>query len=312
MKVDLQVDQERLLRACCPPAPAERLALLRLLVGGFAVYYLVARFQNFVSVGALSSWEFAPVGAAALLDAPLPHWLVQGLVLLALPLGAAFALGFRYAVSAPAFALLLLWVTSYRNSWGMLFHTDNLLLLHVLLLAAAPAADALSLDARRSQRAPGSPDGRHGFALRAVCVLTVVTYVVAGVAKLKLGGLAWLDGEQLRGQIAYDNLRKVELGREASALGVWCVRHRALFPPLAAATLLIELGAPLALVHRRVALAWAILAWSFHLGVAALMNIKFPYPLSFVPYLAFFRLEGWRETRLGQRVLNVRWKLGSG
>ena len=37
----------------------------------------------------------------------------------------------------------------------------------------------------------------------------------------------------------------------------------------------------------------------FHVGVALLMNIKFPYPLAFVPYLAFFRLERWHESKLG-------------
>ena len=32
------------------------------------------------------------------------------------------------------------------------------------------------------------------------------------------------------------------------------------------------------------------------------MNIKFPYPLAFVPYLAFFRLELWHESRLGRAL----------
>jgi hypothetical protein len=171
--------------------------------------------------------------------------------------------------------------------------------LHVLLLAAAPAADVLSVDARRGRSRASAEDGRYGWAVRAVCLVTIVTYVVAGIAKLKLGGLGWLEGEQLRAQIAYDNLRKVELGREASVLGVWFVRHPAFFPPLAALTLLVELGAPLALLHRRVALVWSVLAWGFHVGVAMLMHIKFPYPLSFVPYLAFFRLELWPESKLG-------------
>lgn len=288
-----------LLELAYPAAPARRLALLRVLVGAFALGYLAFRFNGFTSVATLAAWQFAPVGAARLLSQPLPSPAVFALVLAALTGAVAFTLGFRYRVSAPLFALLLLWVTSYRSSWGMLFHTDNLLVLHVLLLALAPAADSFSLDARRHGSPAASDDGRYGWALRAVCVVTVVTYVVAGIAKLKLGGWGWLEGEQLRGQIAYDNLRKIELGREASALGVWFVRHPAFFPPLAALTLLVELGAPLVFLHRRVALVWALAAWGFHVGVAVLMNIKFPYPLSFVPYLAFFRLELWHETKLG-------------
>jgi hypothetical protein len=122
-------------------------------------------------------------------------------------------------------------------------------------------------------------------------VVTVTVYFIAGVAKLKLGGLAWAEGDQLRAQVAVDNLRKVMLAREASALGVWMVRHPSVFFPLALLTLVVELGAPLALTHRRAALAWTLAAWGFHLGVLASMDITFAYPLSFVAFLPFFRVE---------------------
>ncbi|HEY6078636.1 MAG TPA: hypothetical protein VIW29_07525, partial [Polyangiaceae bacterium] len=288
------------------PAPARRLALLRVLVGGFAVLYLLARFRDFTNMSALATWQFSPVGAAQLLHEPLPQPAVVAGVVGALLLGAAFTLGLRYRLVAPLFALLLLWVTSYRSSWGMLFHTDNLLLLHVLLLAAAPAADAYAWGGR--SEVPASADAvhaRYGWAIQALCLLTVVTYLVAGVAKLKLAGLGWLDGEQLRAQIAYDNLRKIELGRGPSSFGVWLVRHPALFPALAVLTLVVELGAPLALLHRRLALVWALAAWGFHVGVVVSMNIKFPYPLAWVPYLAFFRVERLAETALGRRLLSA-------
>jgi hypothetical protein len=294
------------------PSSAKRVAALRILIGGFAVFYLLSRFGDFTNMSALAAWQFSPVGAAVVLRAPLPQAAVVAATGVATLLGALFTLGVRYRLVAPAFALSLLWVTSYRNSWGMLFHTDNLLVLHVLLLAAAPAADAYVLGARQraldSDQAPSvarAEGPRYGWVVGALCVITVVTYVVAGVAKVKLAGLGWLEGEQLRGQIAYDNLRKIELGRGPSSLGVWFVRHPTLFPPLAVLTLIVELGAPLALLHRRVALGWALGAWCFHVGVVAMMSIKFPYPLSFVPYLAFFRLERWEETKLGRRLVNA-------
>jgi hypothetical protein len=293
-----QVDavKERLLALWYVPAPAARLALLRIAVGCFATYYLITRLRPLSNVASLQDWEFAPVGLAWFLARPLPSTVVLGSVVVAIALAAAFALGFRYRFVAPAFALLLLWITSYRNSWGMLYHTDNLLVFHALLLALAPAADTLSLDARRWRRQgrPAATDGddrRYGWVIRALCVLTVTAYLIAGVAKLKLGGFAWAGGEQLRWQVAFDSLRKVMLGRDASELGVWMVRHPALFTPLATLTLLIELGAPLALAHRRVALAWTLGAWAFHVGVQLTMHITFAYPLSFVPFLPFFPLE---------------------
>jgi hypothetical protein len=291
--------------------PAQRLALLRIAIGGFAVLYLLGRFRDFTNMAALAAWELAPVGVAVALREPLPGPVVVAAVLATALLGVAFTLGVRYRLVAPLFALALLWVTSYRSSWGMLFHTDNLLVLHVLLLAALPAADAYALGAQprstvaASARDAAPTDTRYAWAVLALGALTTITYFAAGVAKLKLAGFGWLEGEQLRGQIAYDNLRKIELGRGPSALGVWFVLHPALFPPLALLTLLIELGAPLALLQRRVALAWALGAWCFHVGVVITMDITFPYPLSFVPYLAFFQLERWAETSGGKRVVSA-------
>jgi Vitamin K-dependent gamma-carboxylase len=305
--------KERLLAFWYVPAPPARLALLRIAFGAFATYYLSTRLGPLSNVASLQDWQFEPVGLAWFLARPLPSPVVLGAVVAALALAPAFALGFRYRVVAPAFALLLLWVTSYRNSWGMLYHTDNLLVFHALLLAATPAADTLSLDARRwrQQGRPISTDaehGRYGWVIRALCVVTVIAYFIAGVAKLKLGGFAWAEGEQLRAQIAVDNLRKVMLGREASALGVWMVRHPPVFFPLALLTLFVELGAPLALTHRRAALAWTLAAWGFHVGVLASMDITFAYPLSFVAFLPFFRVERgyevvlrfWRARRAGE------------
>jgi hypothetical protein len=231
-----------------------------------------------------------------LLSAPLPKLVVTGSVLLAIVFGLGFSAGFRYRISGPAFALLLLWVTSYRNSWGMKFHTENLMTLHVLLLAGTHAADALSYDAS-SRSAPAEQHGRYGWPLRALCLLTVITYVLAGVAKLKLAGVDWLHGDFLRTQMAHDNLRKIELGSAHSPLGALLVTHPFPFGALAWLTLVLELGAPAALFGARIAFVWSALAWLFHIGVAALMAIIFPYQLAIIPFLPFFAFERARGLR---------------
>ena len=282
--------RERALAWWFAPLPATRLGLLRILVGAFAVVYLAVRATSLTSVADFAAGRFEPVGVAALLAAPLPSWLLLGAVPLSIALGLAFTLGLAFAVTGPAFALLLLAITTYRSSWGMIFHTENLLTLHVMLLAASPASAALSWDAR-GRPAPDAADGRFGWVVRAMSLVTVVAYVVAGIAKLKLSGGTWLGGELLRAQIAYDNLRKLELGTNVSPLGPWLVRHKAMFPPLALLTMLVELGAPLALLNRRSALVWLGAAWSFHLGVLLMMSIAFIYQLSGVAYLSFLPLE---------------------
>ncbi len=43
------------------------------------------------------------------------------------------------------FALALLWVLTYRNSFGMIFHTENLTVAHVLVLGASRAAAFVAL-----------------------------------------------------------------------------------------------------------------------------------------------------------------------
>lgn len=288
------------------PLSARRLALLRILVGGFALCDWIGRLPALISGASFQHEEFAPVGVVAVLSEPLPAALVWCVTLLCGLSGLAFTLGYRYRITAPLFALSLLWVTSYVNSWRMIFHTQNLLVLHVLVLAAAPAAEQLSLDPS-SRAAPEGPlfHGRYGWAIRAMSALTLASYVLAGLAKLKLSGPIWLDGEILRSQIAYDNLRKIELGGRYAPLGAWLVQRDWLFRPFAVATVLLELGAPVALIGRRAAMAWVAAAWLFHVGVLALMAIVFPYQLSLVAYASLFELERLEQLRPVRRL--ARW-----
>jgi hypothetical protein len=191
-------------------------------------------------------------------------------------------------------------VLTYRNSWGQVFHTENILVLHVLVLAVAPAADALSLDGRG--REVPCDDARYGWPVRLMCIVTVLTYFIAGETKLRIAGLDWVTSDSLRNYVAFDNLRKTELGDVHSPLGGWLVGHGWLFPPLAVLTLAIELGAPLALLGGRVARAWAALAWAFHAGVVAVMAIVFPYPLLGIAFAPFFEVERL-PVRLPARVV---------
>jgi hypothetical protein len=287
-----------------PPTPMRRLRLLRIAIGAYALVYLVSRGAHLNAVIDYPPGSFSPVGLVRWLDAPLSASWVYGSYAAAVVTAAAFTFGVAYRAIAPLFALLLAWVLSYRHSWGMIFHTDNLLVLHVLLLAFAPAGRvgaALSQDALRqvdgasrtglASEPPPEEATRHGWVPRAMCLLTVATYVVAGIAKLEHTGWSWAAGGALREQIAFDAIRKIELGSTYSPLGPWLLPHGGLFAPLSAFSLATELLAPLALLGLRPAAIWCACAWSFHAGVLALMAIAFPYPLSGVAFLAFFPIE---------------------
>ncbi len=279
-------------RVWLAPGSAKRLALLRALVGAFASVYLIVRAPVLADFRGMAAERFEPVGLAALLGAPLPASLAMLIWALTLLLCIAFSLGFRFRWTGPACALALLFLTSYRNSWGMVFHTDNLLVLHVLAIAMTPAsAHALSFDADSREPLPNAP--AYGWPVRLVSLITLATYVLAGIAKLKLSGLHWAGGEVLRSTIAHDAVRKIAVGSMHSPLGAWLVQHAWPFPMLGAVTLLLELGAPLALLGGRVALVWATMVWMFHVGVLATMAIAFPYPLSGVALASLFPLERW-------------------
>lgn len=274
--------------------PAERLALLRIGIGIYAVIYLVSRARHLTAPIRYPASSFAPVGVVHLIAGPLPsHW-VYALFTAALVSGVLFTLGVGYRLVAPLFGALLLWVLSYRHSWGMIFHTDNLMLLHVFLLALAPAADAYAWGSRASRSVDLPREaGRPGWAARAMCLVTVASYVVAGVAKLDVTGWSWAAGHTLREQIAYDALRKIELGSIHSPVGPWLLPHDWLFAPLSTFSLAVELLAPVALFGRRLARLWCVCAWLFHVGVLSLMAIAFAYPLSGCAFLAFFPVERW-------------------
>ena len=270
-------------------APPQRLAALRVLVGGFALGYLLIRTPHLLRLLDHRPSRFDGVGVLARLSGPVPDGLAVGVLVATLASGVAFVAGWRHRLAGPCFALLLLLVTTYRNCWGDVLHTENLLVLHVAILAIAPAADVWSAD-RRGDPAP-PPSARYGWPVRLLCVVTVLTYVVAGWAKLRNTGLDWAFEGVLRNHVANDNLRKVLLGDSHSPIGAWAVGQPWLFPQLAVATLAVELGAPLALLGRRWRTAWVAGAWLFHVGIALLMWINFPYPLSGVAFAPFFRAE---------------------
>jgi hypothetical protein len=288
------------------PAPAERLATVRVLTGAFAVIYLLVR-ANVLGDFRVQPGRFLGVGLAAGLSQPVPAWLQLAVFGLCVICGVLFTLGIRYRVSGPVFALLLLWVTSYRNSWGMVFHTDNLLVVHVIALAFSDAADALSWDARG--RGVVEDSGRFGWPLRLIMALTALAYLLAAVAKLKIAGLSWTDGEVLRDHIAYDALRKSQIGSLYSPLAASLVQLDWPFPVLSWLTLVFELAGLFVLWSPPLRAAWAAGLWTFHLGVLISMVIAFPYPLSGIAFAALFRCERlWQLRALtGLR----RWLAGS-
>jgi hypothetical protein len=277
--------------AILAPAPARRPAVLRVITGAWTAGYLGSRVTMLRRIHRTDPRLFAPVGPCRVLRRPLPAPLADALVLGCLAADLAFTLGLRHRVVGPVHAGLLLWTLSYRNSWSMIFHNDNVLVLQTAVLGLSPSADALRLGALGPPAVPGpaAREWRYGLATSMVRAVTAATYLVAGVAKLRGPlGWSWTRGESLRRQIAVDALRKELLGSPSAPLGRRLHARTGLFRLLATGSLVVELAAPLALLDQRLARAWAVGAFGMHWGVRALMGIRFRHQQSGVAFVAFF------------------------
>jgi hypothetical protein len=276
------------------PAPAERLAAFRILLGLFTVGYLLIRLPVFLNLAEGRPGRFEPVGLLAPLNGPLPPNLVRAVIVIAVVSGVGFIVGARFAITGPTLAAAMLVLGTYRSSWGQLLHFENLMVLHLLVIGLSPAADRWSLDQRRrsdSHLGRATIDARYGWPLRLAALITVVTYMLAGVAKLRYGGLDWLFGDTLINHVAYSATRLDVLGGRPSPLAGPFTTRGWLATPLAVATVVIELGAPIALLGGVARRAWVAAAWLMHAAILALMFIVFPYPLAGLAFAPLYRLE---------------------
>jgi hypothetical protein len=134
-------------------------------------------------------------------------------------------------------------------------------------------------------------DGWAAGAVRLCSWITVTTYVLAGVAKLRIGGVAWLDGDTLRGHVAFSAARLELLGGSPSPLATRAMDLGWPLTAAAVASVAAELGAPLALLSRRWATTWIAVVWLMHAGIALTMSVVFAYPLFLVAFASFWRVE---------------------
>jgi len=290
-------------------APATRLAAFRVFVGVFVVIYLVGRSPVFLSLGDRPAADFDGVGMLAALSAPPSTAVLAIAIVVALVSGVATTIGWRYRPNVIVFASTMLFLTTLRGSWGQLLHFENLMVLQLLVLAASPAADAWSMDARRTHRTQATserPSVRYGWPLAVAGLVTVVTYVITGVAKLRYGGFDWVSGETLQNHIAYSAARLDLLGGATPVLAEFVVRQEWVLGVFAFGAVAIELTAPTAFIGTRSRNVWVVSAWLMHVGIFLTMSVGFPSPLfgaAFAPFFALERIEPWGRGRL------ARWRL---
>jgi len=281
-----------------PQLPPENLAICRIVTGLWILIVAFRSGRGFYRACTRSPIDqFRPVGVLRWMSEPFDPTLFGVIVVLLLVVSVAFVVGLAHRVTGPLFGLLVLVVFTYRNSWGFIFHTDNSLVFAALVLGLTPAADAWSVDAWRGRRmvATDPPDAsgdrrdyRYGWPIQLMILCACVAYCVAGWSKIGAEGLSWADGGTLRGQVLRNAFWYEFIAGKAPAptLSVlaWPV---GVFRALSIVSLALELGAPLALLDRRLTLAFALAMFGFHWGVMFTMGIPFAYHLAGFAFVAF-------------------------
>jgi len=301
-------------------APAERLAAFRVITGTFALGYLLIRVGVFLELGNRSDSSFEGVGVLAGLSTTLSSDTILAIIVTTVVAGIGYTIGSHFKLSGPLFAIGMLTLTTYRGSWGQLLHFENLMVLHLMIVAVSPAADAWSFDAARNARKRTKDEVAYGWPLGLAGMVVVLTYVISGIAKLRYGGPQWVLGDTLRNHIAYSAARLDLLDANRSPIAEYIIDRAWIFPPMAAAAVILELAAPIAFVRGRPRDIWVFAVWTMHVSIFASMLVGFPYPLFGVAFAPFYRLERlvqvptkWhrrsRAQRSRQRSANV---VGSG
>ena len=280
------------------PLSANRLALLRIVLGSFLLSQLWLHFGEYQHYASSIYHHVEPVGLMHFVSIESFSVYAVAFHYVTLTLGLCWVAGIAWRGTGPIFAICsTLWL-SYFLSFGSITHAFHLLILHVLAVGFAPAAAVLSLDSLLSKRwsswplwSPGpiSLSAHYGWAVQLCCSCTVLVYFISGLTKLQYSGLSWTSGQNLYDQITYSVLlQKVyQPGLETNSMVEWCLQYPRVLSAFAVISLAVELAAPLALLHRRLFLLWGGGVMGMHVGIAILMGITFPYQTYGVMLLPF-------------------------
>lgn len=274
-----------------PAAQPVRPATLRLTTGAFMLWNNLRRRRMFQKLHAQPETAFVPVGPVKVLHKPLPPRVANALFDVAQVTNVLSTVGIAHRVTGPVNAALQWWTLSYRNSWGMIFHNDNMALMHQTVVGVTRSADALSVDAylRYGTLVPKHYDRAYGGVAPAMNIATCAVYFISGIAKVRSPqGWSWARGNTLRDQIAADAVRKAAFGSKPPQAAGELYNARGFFTLAGLATLVVELGAPLSLLHPKVGHIFSVAAWGMHVGIRYIMGIKFTYNTSGISYAPYF------------------------
>lgn len=256
------------------PASPVNLAVCRILFfGALALHYAPLDLHAWGDVAPVfwsPPWSFALLGLPVLRSGPL--LVVEWTWKLAL---IAACVGLATRVSTALCLVLGFYLLGLPNGFGKIHHYDAVVVFAFAILALARSGDALSLDRWLARTPPPiAASGEYTWPIRMVWLLMALLFFGAGVSKLRTSGLAWIFSDNLavflvQAQYHYGN------AVPATSFGLVLARHPWLCRALAAATVLGEIGYPLALISRRARVLLVPGVLLMQIGIRVLLGPSF-------------------------------------
>jgi hypothetical protein len=259
------------------PLPRRRIAWLRVVVYAFVVVDVLWLRPWVGDNGSVPPGQYHPLMIGRLLPLPTPTPLLVDVVKYSLLAAAAVAASGRFARTAGAlvFGLYLEWMI-IAFSYGKVDH-DRVAFL--VALAVLPTVGKVSW---RDDAA----DEKAAWAIRCIQVAVVATYFLSAFAKIRFGGIDWVNGATLLRAVlrrGTDLAEPLENAPELLRAGQWSI-------------MLFELSSPLLLARGRIGRVFLGSAFVFHAITWATIDIVFwPHVMCLLSFLPLERLgPRWR------------------
>jgi hypothetical protein len=201
-----------------------------------------------------------------------------------------------------AIALLTL-TTSFVRGFGHADHAQVQLLLVTLLLAVAPAWDALAL---HPYRGPERNPGVYPASFAMIALVFAFPYLETAVHRLAREGAGLFFGSSILHFLARDTLSLDDFNGTA---GLWLVERNGALPAYNlgfALVTLAELLSPLSHLHRRWCALWLCVLLPFHLLAPLLMHVLFGANIALLALLYLWPLCWQPPSRPGPVSSRVR------
>jgi hypothetical protein len=277
-----------------PAMPRGRVAWLRLFVYGFVFVDMFIQRPWVQLHGQLPGDLYHPLFLGRLLPLPVPGPVFVDVVRVLLLVFAGIAAMNRLPrlAGGAVFFLYLEWML-IAFSYGKVDH-DRFAFL--VALAVLPTVGAVRWRDR-------TPDQSAGWALRFVQIAVVATYFLAAWAKLRYGGIEWLNGATLMRALL----------RRGTPMADPLLEHPDLLRYAQHAIVAFELLSPLMLVRGWIGRGMLAVAFAFHTVTYLTIGIHFsPHLVAMLSFLPLEFLGALVPARTGRTVREMRPEFAPG